>query len=392
MAFSPLPIVDFNRNPLDVSPLTDAINNRTNVQFKRNALDMDQQRLDMAKGQDARDAEFHPIKIQSAKQQMDLAADEAEQKKQERVALQLAKVGEMISTETDPAKQKALLDKVMASHPRFAEATKRAGMPPEIANDPVVWSRYWGALASPYRDALTRRVMTAEAEAKEAAAATGKFIPLNENAQGVFDTRNRTVIPAGSGIDRTARIVATEAAKKEGEAIGAARAGLPEALRSGETMIRQIDELIGNPKLGISGDPNLNAVIGPLDARLPTIRGRSQATEARIGQITGGTFLQAFAALRGGGAITEKEGEKATAAFNRLSNLRQDERSYRAAATEFRDEVVKLMDIARQRASVPGQRAPDQGGTARVNSDEDYDRLPSGRQFIGPDGQMRIKP
>jgi hypothetical protein len=39
----------------------------------------------------------------------------------------------------------------------------------------------------------------------------------------------------------------------------------------------------------------------------------------------------------------------------------------------------------------PGGDAPS-GGAASISSDEEYEALPSGAQFIGPDGQMRRKP
>ena len=107
MAFSPLPIVDFNRNPLDVSPLTDAINNRTNVQFKRNALDMDQQRLDMAKGQDARAAELHPIQLKAANQQLSQSAA-AEGRQAAMHPLQVSRAQQEVSAGQDEAtKRKA---------------------------------------------------------------------------------------------------------------------------------------------------------------------------------------------------------------------------------------------------------------------------------------------
>jgi hypothetical protein len=57
-------------------------------------------------------------------------------------------------------------------------------------------------------------------------------------------------------------------------------------------------------------------------------------------QIEGTAFLSAFEALKGGGAISEKEGAKATAARLRMT-LAQDEKEYVKAAREFQ-EVVRV--------------------------------------------------
>ena len=59
----------------------------------------------------------------------------------------------------------------------------------------------------------------------------------------------------------------------------------------------------------------------------------------------------AFETLRGGGAITEKEGAKATAAKNRMS-LAQDEKSFIAAAREYQD--VLREGIKRAQARLQG--------------------------------------
>lgn len=57
-------------------------------------------------------------------------------------------------------------------------------------------------------------------------------------------------------------------------------------------------------------------------------------------QIGGKAFLQAFESLKGGGQITQVEGEKATAAIARLNTAQSDE-EYRAALAEFRGIVAQ---------------------------------------------------
>lgn len=95
---------------------------------------------------------------------------EAEEKRRERAAMQFAKIGELIEAEKDPVRQRELFTRLTSADPRVASAIKAANLPGEIASDPVIWSRYWGAIASPYRDALAKRSLTAKAAEDEASA------------------------------------------------------------------------------------------------------------------------------------------------------------------------------------------------------------------------------
>jgi hypothetical protein len=66
-------------------------------------------------------------------------------------------------------------------------------------------------------------------------------------------------------------------------------------------------------------------------------------------QVEGSAFLSAFEALKGGGAISEKEGAKATAARLRMK-LSQSEDEYIKAAREFQDVVRKGVENAQSKA------------------------------------------
>jgi hypothetical protein len=76
-------------------------------------------------------------------------------------------------------------------------------------------------------------------------------------------------------------------------------------------------------------------------------------------QITGGAFMQAFETLKGGGQITEKEGEKATAAITRMS-LATSEKEYMVAAREFQEVIRRGIQNAEKelRAGPGGGGAP----------------------------------
>jgi hypothetical protein len=134
----------------------------------------------------------------------------------------------------------------------------------------------------------------------------------------------------------------------QGEQIAAA----PALIAQGDTMIATLDDVLNDPRLpdsvgwksylqGIPGSPQM-------------------AFGEKFNQLKGQAFLQAFAGLRGGGAITEKEGLAATQAIGRL-NSAQDEKDVRKALEDLRGVIAA--GVERQRAKIP-KAAPDPGTMA----------------------------
>jgi hypothetical protein len=152
-----------------------------------------------------------------------------------------------------------------------------------------------------------------------------------------------------------------EAARQRalGESQAKFEVAFPQAKEDTTQAIGLIDEMIGNAtydpktKRVIYGDvaphPGFKGAVGfGLGTRL--IPGTAAASfQALFDQVQGGAFLQAFETLRGGGAITEKEGAKATAAKNRMS-LAQSEDEFVKAALEFREVMNQGLKRAEARA------------------------------------------
>ena len=91
-----------------------------------------------------------------------------------------------------------------------------------------------------------------------------------------------------------------------------------------------IDKMLKHP--GIDTAVGLTSLTDPRNF----IPGTSaQGAKALIEQAQGQAFMQAFETLKGGGQITEKEGEKATMAIARLKTA-QNEADFKAAANELR--------------------------------------------------------
>lgn len=160
-------------------------------------------------------------------------------------------------------------------------------------------------------------------------------------------------------------------AKEYGQTLGknraTAEAALPGALQAAEEGIRLIDEMIGQAPVKdakgkiINADktkphPGFSSYVGAtLIPGRRFIEGSDTASyELRQKQIEGKAFLEAFQALKGGGSITEKEGEKGTAAIMRM-NKASSEAEYKAAARELQGILRTGMERSRAKA---GQTSP----------------------------------
>jgi hypothetical protein len=136
------------------------------------------------------------------------------------------------------------------------------------------------------------------------------------------------------------------------------RAGQKSALAStAQDSIRLIDSVINDPSLG--------AVTGMFQGRLPAVTQSGTDLVTKIDQIKGQAFLQAFESLKGGGAITEREG---IAAQNAIANLNraQSEKAFKESLKALRD----IVDRGRRRAA--GENIPDGGGNDGIVVGDPY--------------------
>ena len=178
-------------------------------------------------------------------------------------------------------------------------------------------------------------------------------------------------------------------AKEFGQNIGKNRAlaqtALPTAVETANEGIRLIDEMVGKREVrdasgkviqkGTAPHPGFKSYVGAtLMPGMRFVEGSDTASfDVRQKQIEGRAFLEAFNALKGGGSITEKEGEKGTAAIMRM-NKASSEREYIAAARELQDILGKGVERARAKAggaaAVPSAApaAPAVGGVIDFNS------------------------
>lgn len=145
-------------------------------------------------------------------------------------------------------------------------------------------------------------------------------------------------------------VAGKEAAEARGKAQGEAQAKLPAVIIDAEETTKKIDQLLSND--------GLDSIVGAVDQFRPswTLGSSGRDALARLEQLQGGAFLQAFNTLKGGGAITEVEGQKAERAIARMQRS-QSEADFRAALMDFRDAVStgvrKLRASAGETGSYP---------------------------------------
>jgi len=103
----------------------------------------------------------------------------------------------------------------------------------------------------------------------------------------------------------------------------------------------------------VLNSPSLESVTGMIQGRLPAMSQSGTDLVTRIEQLQGQAFLQAFESLKGGGSITEVEGQAATNAIARLNRAQ--------SAEAFRESLRDLQEIyqrAVDRVSNGGSAAP----------------------------------
>jgi hypothetical protein len=147
--------------------------------------------------------------------------------------------------------------------------------------------------------------------------------------------------------------------RKTAENQATATAVLPKVISTGELAINAIDQMIGQRDdkgslvKGQKVHPGFENAVG-FGLPMQMVPGTEAANfKTLFDQVKGSAFLEAFEVLKGGGAISVVEGEKATAARNRM-NLAQTEPEFVKAALEFKSVMQKGIANAKAKAGSSG--------------------------------------
>lgn len=133
--------------------------------------------------------------------------------------------------------------------------------------------------------------------------------------------------------------------REVGTETGKAQVNLPTVESNANTLFKYVDD--------VANDKNLDRMLG-YGGYLPNVSTGARTLQAKINQLNNSAFLMAFERLKGGGAITEIEGRKATEAMTRLQEMVQSGQDYREALRDFRSEVARLLEVARRKAGKGG--------------------------------------
>lgn len=174
-------------------------------------------------------------------------------------------------------------------------------------------------------------------------------------------------------------------ARESGKAGAEAQAALPGVIQNAERGLRLVDELVGSedgktkPHAGFQSavGVSMSKLLSPFWAPPGTDR---RAFDARLAEIKGGAFLEAFEKLKGGGQITQIEGDKATQAINRMETA-LSEAEFTKAAREFQNIIRAGVARAKQKAGPSNPMAP---GGASVMAPKPGG---GGIKFLGFEGQ-----
>lgn len=182
--------------------------------------------------------------------------------------------------------------------------------------------------------------------------------------------RNYDINQARFAMDYDPSYQATKAGAIKGAQTQAAmdvesRANLPKVIQQGEQTIKLVDDLLNHPGFGVSVGKT-----APIGSAMSYIPGTQAASfDIALKQIKGKQFLEAFETLKGGGQITQIEGEKATHAMSRMEKANTEE-EFTKASREFQEIIQLGIDRAKQKAGMqPSNRksyiSPD-GFSSRV--------------------------
>ena len=210
---------------------------------------------------------------------------------------------------------------------------------------------------------------------------------------------NKKTGEAGAPIAKD--ITGREAAEAVGKQAGAAQASLPSMKTTMDDAFRTIEELRKHP-----GRETGTGLSGKLDPR--NYFAGSDATDFAITnrKAKAKSFMAAREGLKGAGQVTDFEGGKGEDAIAALDTAQSDEQYLKAL-----DDLERMMqasyDDLKAKAGMaggapavappaaaqpaPAARAQPSKPPVRIMSKQGYDALPSGTQYVAPDGQIRVK-
>jgi hypothetical protein len=157
-------------------------------------------------------------------------------------------------------------------------------------------------------------------------------------------------------------LIGAERDKAIGKAQGANAANLGAATQGLDDTMTLVDSVLEHP--------SLSAAVGPIDGRLPSFTAGSRDFDERVEQIKNKAFLSARQELKGGGAITDYEGQKAETALVRASQAKS-EADFIQAMNEFKQALARGKQLLAMQAGQAPQQ-PQTQNTGNITPASEY--------------------
>jgi hypothetical protein len=161
--------------------------------------------------------------------------------------------------------------------------------------------------------------------------------------------------PSGGGSAQPGLVPLTGGRTSEGQkltekASAEAKLALPDVLSKSGHALQIVEEARTHPGRKSWGATGWSAGIPVISDGIPGTEGRGFVS--RVNQMRGKAFLEAFESLKGGGQITQVEGEKATQAITRLDRM-QNDKDFESALDDLSDVIKTGRRRAYEKAGVP---------------------------------------
>ena len=157
-------------------------------------------------------------------------------------------------------------------------------------------------------------------------------------------------------------LIGAERDKAIGKAQGANAANLGAATQGLDDTMTLVDSVLEHP--------SLSAAVGPIDGRLPSFSSGARDFDERVEQIKNKAFLSARQELKGGGAITDYEGQKAETALVRASQAKS-EADFIQAMNEFKQALSRGKQLLAMQAGQAPQQ-PQTQNTGNITPASEY--------------------
>lgn len=143
-----------------------------------------------------------------------------------------------------------------------------------------------------------------------------------------------------------ARAAATAEGTTEGTARGTAVANMPQVQYTAQQALATADQLLTHP-----GRSTATGVSSRLDPRNYVPGTDAYNFNVLLNQAKGQIFLDAYQALKGGGQITEIEGQKAEQAKARMDRAQSDE-EFVQALKDYKASIQRGLELAQQKTEI----------------------------------------